>query len=272
MSSIPVYSFEDAINKSSLDASAKLILYVLNSHARNNTKHCFLTVKTIASEASLSRKTVFSKFKDLESAGFLARKQQYKDNEQKCNIYILSVPPTFSFSFSPMTIQLSDGVNNTLPSETVTQGGCNDYTGGVSQLHTELINLNLLNLTSKEKAKNTQEEEAMKTEFEEFWKAYPRKAGDKKSAFRFYKTARGSTDHQTIMSVLNAVLPEMKAKIGTPDEKYLKHPQTWLNAQAWDDKGEIERLISSPQQSSSPFAQYEAFAKTANVSTVSKYS
>lgn len=64
--------------------------------------------------------------------------------------------------------------------------------------------------------------------FEEFWAAYPRKAG-KGAARVAYLKAIGKTDARTLLDgVLAAQWPAA--------EKYIPHPATWLNQERWLDE------------------------------------
>jgi hypothetical protein len=63
--------------------------------------------------------------------------------------------------------------------------------------------------------------------FEEFWQAYPRRT-DKGAARKAWATATKKTDPAQIVEAAG-----MYAADPNRDERYTKHPATWLNAEAW---------------------------------------
>ncbi len=76
--------------------------------------------------------------------------------------------------------------------------------------------------------------------FSEFWITYPRRI-DKRAAERAWKAAlkRGNRDGAIVLAARRYA----KEKVGT-DPKYIKHPATWLNADAFDNEPEALRLVS----------------------------
>ena len=64
--------------------------------------------------------------------------------------------------------------------------------------------------------------------FEEFWKAYPRKAA-KPDGLKAYKTARKFASHAAIM----AGVARLVAARGDP--QYIPYPASWLRKQGWND-------------------------------------
>jgi hypothetical protein len=75
-------------------------------------------------------------------------------------------------------------------------------------------------------------------DFEEFWKAYPKKK-EKQYAFKAFLKAIKKTDIEKIMS---AVKEQKKTKEWIEEDgKYIKHPSTWLNKGCWDDKLTVDK-------------------------------
>lgn len=64
--------------------------------------------------------------------------------------------------------------------------------------------------------------------FEEFWKAYPRKAA-KPDGLKAYKSARKTTQHATIMAGVARLVAEKR------DPQYIPYPASWLRAEGWND-------------------------------------
>ena len=80
------------------------------------------------------------------------------------------------------------------------------------------------------------------SEFEQFWKAYPRKVGGKRNALRVWGKAK---DRPSIQIILQAI---MKAKQTAQWKKdggqFIPYPATWLNRGSWDDEP-VETLGNS---------------------------
>jgi hypothetical protein len=74
------------------------------------------------------------------------------------------------------------------------------------------------------------------TDFDLFWKSYPRKVG-KKAAFQAWKKAK---DRPPIESILKS-LEAQKASIDWTKEggQYVPHPKSWLNAGRWSDEVQV---------------------------------
>ena len=70
-------------------------------------------------------------------------------------------------------------------------------------------------------------------DFEEFWKAYTKKIG-KQKAQSCYQSALKKTSHETIMIELKRYNEYIR--MNKTEDKYIKHPQTWLNAGCWLDE------------------------------------
>lgn len=67
--------------------------------------------------------------------------------------------------------------------------------------------------------------------FEEFWKIYPRHVA-KKAAERAYRRAMKSTP---AIEILSGAMRYAAERTGQ-DEKFTKHPATWLNGGCWADE------------------------------------
>src|SRR5699024_6072581 len=68
-------------------------------------------------------------------------------------------------------------------------------------------------------------------QFDEWWKAYPRKVG-KGQARRAYTAALKKTSHDQLV----AAATKFTQKVHGSDPKFVAHPATWLNGERWDDQ------------------------------------
>jgi len=75
--------------------------------------------------------------------------------------------------------------------------------------------------------------ETISDEFDEFWRAYPRKVG-KRAAQKAYCAALKRADAAAILQGVRVLAKEFAAR--PPDQlKFCPHPSTWLNADRWED-------------------------------------
>lgn len=74
--------------------------------------------------------------------------------------------------------------------------------------------------------------------FEAFWVEYPRKIGKKAAVRAFAKAVKEGADPQKIIE--GAIRYDLHT--GPGEERYIKHPTTWLNHGCWDDVYETQPL------------------------------
>lgn len=67
------------------------------------------------------------------------------------------------------------------------------------------------------------------SDFDEFWRAYPRRVAKGHARIAFDKAIRKTT----LETMLSAVADYIRFK---PDRIDFKHPATWLNSEGWDDE------------------------------------
>lgn len=68
-------------------------------------------------------------------------------------------------------------------------------------------------------------------EFEVFWRETPRKSG-RGQAQRAYRTARKTADAETLLAGIKRYAELRRGQ----EERYTKHPATWLNGECWLDE------------------------------------
>lgn len=66
--------------------------------------------------------------------------------------------------------------------------------------------------------------------FDEFWAAYPRRKEKLRARTAYDKALKVGT-HEEIMAGVRKYVTEVRGR----DERYTKHPATWLNAGCWMD-------------------------------------
>lgn len=89
---------------------------------------------------------------------------------------------------------------------------------------------------SEYKSKSESKDNA-REDFEKFWSAYPRKAGNKQKAFESFKKADVSLD-----VLLKAIEIQKDSQQWRKDNgQFIPHPTTWLNGKRWEDQVATER-------------------------------
>lgn len=81
--------------------------------------------------------------------------------------------------------------------------------------------------------------ESAPTQFDTFWKAYPRKV-NKKEAAKIWERINPTQEQMYVMIAdINRRL-ESREWLTTPDQsRYIPHPSTYLNQQRWEDNNEV---------------------------------
>lgn len=112
------------------------------------------------------------------------------------------------------------GVTNTAQGVTNTDLGVTNTGQGVTAVGVQSLNRTL----NEEPLSNYREL------FDEFWKEYPRKS-DKRAGLRAFRSALNRASFEDILAgaIRYATDPNL------PEARYIKHPATWLNADAWEN-------------------------------------
>jgi len=78
------------------------------------------------------------------------------------------------------------------------------------------------------------------SQFESFWKAYPRKIDKGKAKTRWEKICNKPAKERPTWKQIRLAIHEQKKTERWQDPKYIPHPTTWLNQQRWlDDPKEM---------------------------------
>lgn len=82
--------------------------------------------------------------------------------------------------------------------------------------------------------------------FLEFYNLYPRKVG-KTGAYKKWETVIKKTDPKIIIKGLK---DQLNANMFSPEEKYIKHPEVWLNKGCWEDEIKKVEVKATPKTKS----------------------
>lgn len=94
---------------------------------------------------------------------------------------------------------------------------------------------------TKKITKNKEQIDSLSSDFDEFWKQYPRKVG-KGAALKAYAKARKENDHGTLVG---AIAAQRTWGIWTED-RFIPHASTWLNEQRWLDERPKQTAFAKP--------------------------
>ena len=93
------------------------------------------------------------------------------------------------------------------------------------------------NPESRIRIQNPESEDNAREDFEKFWSAYPRKAGNKQKAFEAFKKAGVSLE-----TLLKAVeMQKQSAQWSKDNGQFIPHPATWLNGKRWEDQITVDK-------------------------------
>jgi hypothetical protein len=100
-----------------------------------------------------------------------------------------------------------------------------------------------------------EEEEKEKTDFDAFWKAYPRKIG-KKAAEKAWARAKDKPALEVILAAVKAqAASDQWLKDGG---QFIPHPATWLNQGRWSDEPPAPQPQGVPRPSGGPKSFHDA--------------
>ena len=191
--------------ESKSDGRARLVLLAIADH--QGEIGAWPSLKTLATMVNASERSVQRDIEYLVEIGELEVHYQQAPtrNHYKSNLYFITLP----------------GVTKTSGGVTNTGSGVTNTGGGVTPVGVQ----NLIEPLS-ETLSNTHVSDL----FDEFWKEYPRKS-DKRAALKAF---RSSLNRASFEEILAGVI-RFANDPNLPEMKYIKHPATWLNADAWEN-------------------------------------
>ncbi|MFT8414009.1 MAG: hypothetical protein ABF643_06890 [Oenococcus oeni] len=224
------------IRDPNLSAKAKgILIYLLNL-----PKDWIFHQSELSDHFKDGYKGLVTGFKELENKGYIKRGQLRQDKGKFSY-------PDWSVSDKPMFLPIITSHSR----QTDNRQTDNRQTDNRQLLST--YSTNNLSIPSTNKTNNNM----LNSEFEAFWKLYPKKVA-KKNAFEAFKSARKKVDLQTILQGLQIYCANIKTK-GT-EEKYIKYPQGWLNGERWTDglDPEVADKLKDQQRHARMIAEMEA--------------
>lgn len=86
---------------------------------------------------------------------------------------------------------------------------------------------------SETDAKKKIDLKGLEEDFEEVWKAYPKKQGKEAAKKAYIKARKAGTSHLEIVAGLTKY--KMFIQANNTSERYIKHGSTWFNQKCWED-------------------------------------
>ena len=202
---------------SKADGRARLVLLAIADH--QGEIGAWPSLATLARMVNASERSVQRDIEYLVQIGELEvhYQQAPTKNHYKSNLYWVRLPEVTN---------TAGGVTNTASGVTNTEGGVTPV--GVQSLIEPL----------RETLSNSLVSEL----FDNFWKEYPRKS-DKRAALKALRSALNRASFEDILAgaIKYAQDPNL------PETRFIKHPATWLNADAWENGPLPERSKSKPK-------------------------
>jgi hypothetical protein len=191
---------------SKADGRARLVLLAIADH--QGEIGAWPSISTLARMVNASERSVQRDIDYLQNIGELEVHYQQAPtrNHYKSNLYFVKLT----------------GVTDYETRVTNTDSGVTNTQGGVTA-----VGVQSLNRTITEPLTETHEREL----FDEFWKEYPKKS-DKRVALKAFKSAlRRSTFDQILAGVI-----AYRQATESIEQRFVKNPATWLNADAWENE------------------------------------
>lgn len=111
----------------------------------------------------------------------------------------------------------------------------------------------------REPIEDRESTDSLSEAFKEFWHHFPRKAGKKTAEKAFKKAVKDGTDSRDILAGTMRYAAERDGQ----EQRFTKHPSTWLNAGCWEDEPMPQNTTSrqlTRRMTASEFAQMRTLA------------
>lgn len=132
-----IWSWRQAILKSQLESTTKLVLLALSTYMNDHGCGCYPSQEQVAADTSLSTRSVITHIDKAVAAGFLIKEKRGLSGQSwDANEYRAAVPETDS----PLDVGVKDvhptPENTPQRGEPVSGEGCSTFTQGVKDVHT----------------------------------------------------------------------------------------------------------------------------------------
>lgn len=222
----------------------KAVLVALADKA-DEDHSCWPRQMTLAEMTGQCERSVRSHLKQLEAEGYIGRAARYRNGHRCSDRYVLPVsvavgvhePQSEAKPASNLRAEVQPA--NVAGSQPAEVAGMSPQPqlkpasdAGSKPASSAGLNPQLEpSVKEQSPRKRGGERVGGQTFFEAFWIEYPRKVGKKAAAKAFAKAVKEGADPHKIIE--GAVAYDLHT--GPGEERYIKHPTTWLNHGCWDD-------------------------------------
>ena len=216
-----LFAWRDAMMKSELSSTTKLVLHTLASHLNVTTGDCFPSINTVAVKASLSDRVVGEHVSKAAKLGWIL-KLQVKGNGQQWKLghYQLQTPTGTAI------LERSETKEKvvTLPQK----GSDFDDTKVVTQSHTN----NEVSILKDNSARDELNLHTTTEGFDSFWESYPShpRKGGRENCVKLWVKRNLESNTKEILKHLEW----QKEDWSQGNNKYVSNPKTYLENAMWD--------------------------------------
>jgi DNA-binding Lrp family transcriptional regulator len=230
-----------------LPAMQKIVLLMMANRMNHDTGLCCPSHDTLAKECGMSKRALIDQIRRLEELGYVSVIRTKTDKKINiANKYILNVSSKINSA--------GDALGGSAPRSL---GSAGDALGGSAGDAPKPVNIKPVIEPKDNKPSSTELDDS----FNEFYSAYPKKAG-KEPALKSWKKIKPALYETIIADVKNRAANH----IGWQDKQYVPNPATYLNQKRWEDEiNPIRRLqtnnVHPITQNRRPFMEGAHFAK-----------
>lgn len=252
------------IKRTASQCRNRLVLVALADRYNDDTEVCWPSIKTIAAEIGVSERTVHKAIKDLEAEGLIERgnprwvahlRADRRPTVWTLNLGMVKLPEGQRPTDNGVGEVFARGEGVVTPSDSRGEDV-------FSERGEDVFNHGVKTCSDKPKENPKSEpkdlyahsgngrapqsrEEIWQSEFDEWYKDYPRKTGKGAARKAFIKARRNGVELDTLKEGLDRSKRSWAVE-NRPKDK-LPYPATWLNAESWDDE-ETRPQDIQPQQ------------------------
>jgi len=198
--------------------TSRVIMLALADHADDNGI-CWPSISRLARYANVDRRNIFRHLEALIKAGEIKISGK---GFRGVNKYQITLPTGGN---------IATGGESVTGDETATCTSGDTVMGTGDETATQTINEPSLNLQSCSKHRSVDDE------FDGWWTLYPRKVA-KGQARKAFSIARKKTGLETLTNGVRGYAD--KVRRDNIEERFIKHPATWLNGECWEDENSSE--------------------------------
>lgn len=210
------------ISELSLNGTELALYAIIHGFSQPGSDQCFCGgLGYLSDMTGKDRSSVIRNLQSLTAKGYIEKKEVVQNNVKFCKYRAAIVK--------------SHGCAEMQPGVAKCDGG-----SGKMQPNNKDNNKEV----SKDKSLDTKSDEGYTPEFEQFWKAYPKRNGKKQGKFPAFKSfLKIKTPLETLLAAL-----ELHKRSQQWADGYIPDAVTWLNQRRWEDEIDPSSLLPAEQK------------------------